>query len=44
MNVSEFVVDYCQRHAHPVNAVLHVVGVPPLPASISFVSGTSLLA
>lgn len=23
-----FVVDYCQRHAHPLNAVLHVFGVP----------------
>ncbi len=23
-----FLVDYFQRHAHPVNAVLHVVGVP----------------
>lgn len=23
-----FVIDYCQRHAHPVNAVLHIIGVP----------------
>ena len=28
MNAREFVIDYCQRHAHPLNAVLHVVGVP----------------
>ena len=26
--VVRFVVDYGQRHAHPLNAVLHVVGVP----------------
>lgn len=23
-----FLVDYCRRHAHPVNALLHIVGVP----------------
>ncbi len=23
-----FIVDYCQRHAHPVNAILHIFGVP----------------
>lgn len=23
-----FLVDYVHRHAHPVNAVLHIVGVP----------------
>jgi hypothetical protein len=28
MNAKEFVIDYCQRHAHPLNAILHVVGVP----------------
>ncbi len=27
-NVKDFIVDYCQRHAHPVNALLHIVGVP----------------
>lgn len=26
--VVNFIVDYCQRHAHPVNAVLHIFGVP----------------
>jgi hypothetical protein len=26
--VRDFLIDYCQRHAHPVNAVLHVFGVP----------------
>ena len=26
--VVAFVVDYCQRHAHPLNAVLHIFGVP----------------
>jgi len=25
---SSFVTDYCHRHAHPVNAILHIVGVP----------------
>ena len=24
----DFVIDYYQRHAHPVNAVLHIIGVP----------------
>jgi hypothetical protein len=28
MNAKEFVIDYCQRHAHPANAILHIVGVP----------------
>jgi uncharacterized membrane protein YGL010W len=28
MNAKEFVVDYIKRHAHPANAVLHIVGVP----------------
>jgi hypothetical protein len=23
-----FIIDYCQRHRHPVNALLHIVGVP----------------
>jgi hypothetical protein len=27
-SVSTFVIDYCQRHAHPVNAILHIFGVP----------------
>ncbi|HEY9677429.1 MAG TPA: Mpo1-like protein [Drouetiella sp.] len=26
--VVAFVIDYCQRHKHPVNAVLHIFGVP----------------
>lgn len=26
--VGAFLVDYCQRHAHPVNAILHIFGVP----------------
>jgi uncharacterized membrane protein YGL010W len=26
--VRDFIVDYCQRHAHPINAVLHIIGVP----------------
>lgn len=26
--VIAFIIDYCRRHAHPVNAVLHLVGVP----------------
>jgi hypothetical protein len=27
-NTKAFIIDYGQRHAHPVNAVLHIVGVP----------------
>lgn len=27
-NILSFLVDYCQRHAHPVNAILHLIGVP----------------
>jgi hypothetical protein len=26
--LNSFLVDYFQRHAHPVNAVLHLLGVP----------------
>lgn len=26
--VVNFLIDYFQRHAHPVNAVLHIIGVP----------------
>ncbi len=28
MNAREFVIDYIGRHKHPVNACLHIVGVP----------------
>jgi uncharacterized membrane protein YGL010W len=24
----DFIIDYCQRHANPVNAFLHIFGVP----------------
>ena len=24
----DFIIDYCQRHAHPSNAFLHILGVP----------------
>ncbi|MGH9553090.1 MAG: Mpo1-like protein [Terriglobales bacterium] len=27
-SVKAFIIDYCQRHAHPVNACLHIIGVP----------------
>jgi hypothetical protein len=27
-SIIAFINDYCQRHAHPVNAVLHIFGVP----------------
>lgn len=27
-SIIAFVIDYCQRHAHPVNAILHILGVP----------------
>jgi hypothetical protein len=26
--VVDFLVDYCQRHSHPLNAALHIIGVP----------------
>ena len=26
--IKHFVVDYCTRHANPVNAALHIIGVP----------------
>ncbi len=28
LNTRAFVVDYCQRHRHPINAGLHIIGVP----------------
>ncbi len=28
MSPKEFIIDYIGRHKHPVNAVLHIVGVP----------------
>ena len=31
-----FIIDYCQRHAHPVNAVLHIIGVPAVFTGIFF--------
>jgi len=34
--IKDFVVDYCQRHAHPLNAVLHLAGVPMVFASFYF--------
>lgn len=27
-NAKDFIIDYCGRHKHPVNAVLHIFGVP----------------
>ena len=36
MNAKEFVVDYIQRHAHPTNAALHIVGVPAAFAGVYF--------
>ncbi len=26
--ICQFLTDYCQRHKHPANAVLHIIGVP----------------
>jgi hypothetical protein len=26
--ILNFIIDYCERHAHPVNAALHIIGVP----------------
>ncbi len=28
LKIKEFAIDYCQRHAHPINALWHIVGVP----------------
>lgn len=28
MNIQHFIKDYCERHKHPVNAMLHICGVP----------------
>ena len=28
LNTRAFLVDYCQRHRHPLNAGLHILGVP----------------
>ncbi len=28
LKTKDFLVDYCHRHAHPVNAALHIFGVP----------------
>ncbi len=38
-----FIIDYCQRHAHPINAVLHIVGVPAAFAGIYFLFARQLL-
>jgi len=43
-----FLIDYMQRHAHPVNAVLHIFGVPMAFTGLYFLlsgrfgSGTAL--
>jgi Protein of unknown function (DUF962) len=34
--VIAFIIDYCHRHAHPVNAFLHIIGVPAAFAGIYF--------
>ncbi|HEY9785525.1 MAG TPA: Mpo1-like protein [Candidatus Obscuribacterales bacterium] len=45
MNVKEFVIDYCDRHKHPLNACLHIVGVPAAFAGFYFLfAGKFLLA
>lgn len=28
MNLKLFIIDYFQRHKHPLNAVLHIIGIP----------------
>jgi len=32
-----FLIDYCQRHAHPINAILHIIGVPAAFIGLFFV-------
>jgi len=34
MNVKEFVIDYLKRHAHPLNALMHIFGVPAAFAGV----------
>jgi hypothetical protein len=34
--VLAFIIDYCHRHAHPVNAFLHIIGVPAAFIGIYF--------
>ncbi len=44
LNTKAFVVDYCARHAHPVNASLHIVGVPMVAVGlIKLIAGRSAL-
>lgn len=42
--VWDFIVDYCGRHKHPVNAILHIFGVPMVFYGIYlwFVGGVAL--
>jgi hypothetical protein len=42
--VWDFIVDYCGRHKHPVNAILHIFGVPMVFYGIYqwFVGGIAL--
>lgn len=37
-----FLTDYCQRHRHPLNAGLHLIGVPMVALGIfKFIAGKS---
>ncbi len=43
--VIDFVIDYCQRHKHPVNAFLHIFGVPAVFVGLYYLCmGKFLLA
>jgi len=48
-SLKTFLIDYIERHAHPVNAVLHVVGVPAVFIGLYFLAvkqflvGTALI-
>ena len=35
--IISFLIDYFQRHAHPINAVLHIIGVPAAFTGLFFV-------
>jgi uncharacterized membrane protein YGL010W len=35
--ITLFLIDYCQRHAHPINAILHIIGVPAAFTGIYFI-------
>jgi uncharacterized membrane protein YGL010W len=35
--IFSFLTDYCKRHAHPFNAILHIIGVPAAFTGLYFI-------